>query len=43
MSNLMPIEYPTSEYVLVLYDMLLFARNVINLPRILADKVIKGG
>ena len=36
------IKYPTSEYVQMLYGILLFARNVINSSRILADKVIKG-
>ena len=39
----MLIEYPTSDYIRILYDILLFARNVINLPRISANKVIKGG
>ena len=38
------IEYPTSEYIWMLYDiLLLFVMNVINLSRISANKVNKGG
>ena len=39
----MLIEYPTSEYIRVLYDILLFARNIINLSKISENKVNKGG
>ena len=34
--------YSSSQYVLIVYDILLFVRNFVNLSRISAIKVIKG-